>query len=476
MRAGWRRDFAPHPVVWRRGTSESSKVAQRVERVACFMRSKAGDDPCKTGTAVFEISLIVIFGILGVTAVLLLARGSTLRRTARLDGTESHPSVRRSDFVHTFELLTRTRFTTRNRLELHRTGEAMWARLLEDLASAEDVITWHVTGHRAGRLADRLHDALCSRARAGVRVLFIRDGFGSFSIGEEEFDALRDAGVRVATFRPLRLTSLHDLQHRKPIRSVVIDGRIGWTGGFSVHDHWLAEPFTAASWRDTSVRMEGEVVDQLQAAFLAHWGEATGDLLLADEVLRAHRVQPGTHDAALLFAAPANGNTNADRFFVLSTAGAHERLWITNAGFVPDAGLCRLLALAVRRGVDVRVLTSRQHTGRRSTWYAARARYEEILEAGVRIFEYKTGLLSARTLVADGVWSCVGTIDPGNRSLSLNDEIGVVVRDAGFANEMEQIFIEDLSRSREITLDQLRSRPLHTRMAERAASIVAPIL
>ncbi|HSH45731.1 MAG TPA: phospholipase D-like domain-containing protein [Longimicrobiales bacterium] len=461
-----------------------------------------------------NILLATLLALLILVLATFFGRGTPIRQL-RVLGDERRLDVRSDLFLQTFATLTSSTFSRSNRVELLLNGDQLYDRLWADLRSARDLITWHVFWFKPGRLADRLADILVERAQAGVRVLFLYDYYGSMGIDDDYYQRLRDAGVEVAAFRAPRWDTLYKLQQRMHVRAVVVDGRVGWTGGFAVCDEWTGDGRSPGQWRDTSVRVEGSVVDQLQSAFISNWAETTGELLTGQHVLPFHGapapgeqegegpddrdLEPdtpevdvasaaatsGTTDApdprdditaGLLFGAPSLGSTNAERYFLLSIHGARERLYITSAYFVPARPFREALKEAVARGVDVRVLTPGENTDRPTTLYAVRRHYEELLKAGIRIWHYQPTMIHAKTLVVDGIWGAVGTVNFDNRSMALNDEVAVVVRDADTAGELEDAFLTDLEYAREVDLETVRSRGAWPRIQERAASLVEPLL
>jgi cardiolipin synthase len=219
------------------------------------------------------------------------------------------------------------------------------------------------------------------------------------------------------------------------------------------------------------------VVDQLLAAFSANWAEATGDLLTgSDWFQRNERQRAGDCRAGLMFAAPTIGSTNAERFFALSTTSARKTLYITNAYFLPDHDFRRFLREGVARGVDVRVLTPGGNTDQKSVWYAGRAHYEELIEGGVRIYEYAPTMVHAKTIVADGVWGYVGTLNFDNRSMSLNDEVAVVFWDEGLGEQMRAQYLRDLEHAHEVDLETFRRRGWYGRAIEQASRVIVRLL
>ena len=287
-------------------------------------------------------------------------------------------------------------------------------------------------------------------------------------------EALRAAGVSVEPFRPIRLSTLHLAQNRSHVRGIVIDSRIGWTGGFGIDDKWFGDGRTNGSWRETNVRFEGPAVRQLQAAFAAAWVEATGVLVTGRAKLAAY--DDGVESAGLLYTSPTLGSTAAERFYALSIAAARKTLYITNSYFAPDRNFIELLTAAAGRGVDVRVLTAGPRTDVNVVRLAGRAWYDTLLAAGVRLYEWQPSTLHAKTFVIDGEWTTIGSMNFDNRSLALNDEATLMVRDRTVGQQMDRIFLDDLRHSEEITAVTFRQRSWFERIAERASNLITRLL
>ena len=258
---------------------------------------------------------------------------------------------------------------------------------------------------------------------------------------------------------------------------MVIDGRIGYTGGFGIDDRWLGSGRKAGQWRDTHVRVEGPAVDRLQAPFIANWGECTGELLFGDGVMQG-KASDGTDakTAGILYCSPSLGSTTAERFLALTISAARKSLFITSAYFVPSKGFRRLLCDAASRGVDVRVLTPGGNTDEPIAWYAGRAHYEELLRGGVRLWEYQPTMVHAKTIVADEVWGSIGSVNFDNRSLKLNDEVTLVAQDPALGRAMHEMFVRDLALAKEVTLEDFAKRSRGSRARERASLLAAPLL
>ena len=439
----------------------------------------------------------ILLGVLALIGVLDVVRGTPVEHvrvpTAPGDASTASedarpPAVDEPLFRDTVELLTRTTLRPGHAIAVFANGDQTYPALWDDLRGARRSITLQMYYCKTGRMADTLREVLEERAEAGIAVYFLYDAFGS-SLPKSYFASLRSSGVKVCPFRPLEVLSVHKLQHRAHIRVVVVDGAVGYTGGFGIDDKWYGTGRQKDQWRDTNVRFTGPAVRQLQATFAACWAEATGDLLTgpllfppdgaADPPGAARDQHPPAADGALaglLHASPSIGSTEAERFFALSIASARRTLYITNSYFVPDRAFRRMIADAARRGVDTRVLTAGPETDVRSTLYAGRARYAELLRGGVRIYEYQPTMMHAKSIVVDGRWGSVGSMNADNRSMSFNEESNLFALDADFAVRLERLFLEDLEHAKEIRLEEFRRRPWTTRVVEHGAHLLWRVL
>jgi cardiolipin synthase A/B len=424
------------------------------------------------------ILLGVVLVLLALVGVLTMTRGTPVRMVLALGDRDGPPPVTDSLFSRTMELYAGLHIEPGNRVEELLNGNGTYPRLWRDLADAKQTITVQMYYARPSTVADTLQKYLMERARAKVRVLFLLDAFGSQNLKEEWRDSLRAAGVELATLRKLRWYTLHSAAERSHVRAVVVDGRIGYTGGFGLADYWLGDGRHDGQWRETNVRFEGPAVAQLQAAFAAAWAEANGELLTGDLFFppTTFRSAPGPTQAGLLFTAPTSGSTPAERFLALSIAAARRTLYISNSYFVPDDDFRDLLIRAVKRGVDVRILTAGPKTDVKTTWYAGRARYEELLRNGVRVYEYVPTMMHAKSMIVDSLWATIGSMNFDNRSLAFNNESNLVTLDSALAAQMHRTFAEDLRYAKEIRLEEFKRRPWTAKMMEKGASLLSRLL
>lgn len=434
-----------------------------------------------------QVVIYLAFVLLGVLIAAVLAigvldvvRGTPIHTVGSEKKGDCCPPIGDPFFCEAFELLTHVKLRPGHAVEFFINGDQTYPPLWDDLRGAKSSITIQLYYCNKGAMADTLHEILSERARAGVEIFFLYDAFGT-TLPDEYFESLRAAGVTTGSFRPLNIRSLQKAQHRAHIRVIVIDGKIGYTGGFGIDDKWYGTGRKQDQWRDTNVRFTGPAVRQLQATFVVCWAESSGLLITSEKLLPPDgRPQDDAKRdglvAAVLHASPTIGSTSAERFFALSIAAARQRLFISNSYFVPDKAFRNLMCDAVSRGVDVRVLTVSRNTDVKSTWYAGRARYEELLKGGVRIWEYQPAMMHAKTIVVDGGWLSVGSMNADNRSMSFNEESNLVVLDDGAGQKMEGLFLEDLGYAEEIKLETFRKRGIAAKVAEHACHLIWRVL
>ena len=422
------------------------------------------------------VVLVVLVLALALIGLLTVTRGTPVGAVVTL-ADSGPPPVTDSLFERTFELFTGTHVFAGNNVQQALNGDGVYPRLWTDLRAAQHTITVQMYYSLPGKVADTMATILKERARAKVRVLFLVDAFGSQHLSKDYLDGLRSAGVEVAKLRALRWYTIHNAADRSHVRVVVVDGHVGYTGGFGLADYWLGDGHHEEQWRESNVRFEGPAVMELQAAFSAAWAESTGELLTGHLFFPNSGFQSvGPTHAGVLYTSPTTGSTPAERFIALTLSGARKTLYITNSYFVPDDDFRRLLERAVKRGVDVRVLTVSNKTDVKTTWYAGRHHYEELLSAGVRVYEYQPTMLHSKTIVADGLWSSVGSMNFDNRSMAFNNESCLVVLDSAFGASMDSVFLDDLRYSKEIKLAEFKQRSIWAKMIESLSAMTSRLL
>jgi cardiolipin synthase len=350
-------------------------------------------------------------------------------------------------------------------------GDVFYPAMLEAIRSATDNITFEVYIFEPDEIGRQFMDALIDRARGGVEVRLLVDWFGSLKFRQRHRDELTRAGVQVQVFRPFSLRNLVRIYRRTHRRAIVIDGRVAFTGGAAISKKWAGDVRNPHEWRDSMTRVTGPLVSGIQSAFAVNWVYCTGEVLTASRFLPP--IAPGTGPRSVsVVSSPSDAAQPIRVLFWLSFAHARRRLWICNSYFIPDPRLRKAVVDRARQGVDVRILVPGNHTDAIPVQFAGRSYYEELLAAGVRIFEFLPAMMHAKTVVVDDAWSVIGSANMDERSMELNEENIVGIADPGFARAVADGLERDFARSREVMLEEWRRRPVWQRGLERLAKVL----
>jgi cardiolipin synthase A/B len=351
-----------------------------------------------------------------------------------------------------------------NRLDFLLNGDQIFPAQLKAIRSARKTVTYAQYFYEDGPPARDIVEAIAERCLQGVRGHVLLDGVGSINMPPEFRETLEQAGCEVATFHPVNPFTVQKLNNRNHRRILVVDGRVGFTGGSGASSKWMGNGLARGQWRQTDVRVEGPVVGDLQAAFIESWREATGRPLGGPGYFEPP-VTRGPSLAQVVRSSPASGSFAMYTMFLLAISSARQRIYITNPYFVPDGQMMDALVLARQRGVRL-VLLLPGEIDHEIVREAGRAGFGRLLEAGAEIYEYRMGLLHAKTMTVDGVWATVGSANLDNRSLARNDEISLVTYDLEQVARLDRIFAEDLRHSRRVDLERWQARGLWDRFRE----------
>ncbi|HEX6881660.1 MAG TPA: phospholipase D-like domain-containing protein, partial [Terriglobales bacterium] len=344
--------------------------------------------------------------------------------------------------------------------------------MLASIGAAQRSICMECYIFQRGRIADRFLQALAERAAAGLKVNLLLDGLGSLATTDSYLKVLTDAGGKVAWYHPLRWNTWPRYNNRTHRELMVIDGKHGFIGGAGVADHWFCGDHKHPQWRDTALRLDGDAAVSLQGTFVENWLEARGEVLLGDEYFPQYEVDRGDAVMIVNSAPSAGGSTRARVLFQTLVASARKSIYITTPYFLPDVSLRRELVRAVRRGVEVVILTPGRKSDHALTRNSSRRLYGELLEAGARVFEYQPAMIHAKVLIIDSLWSVVGSTNFDNRSFGINDEVNLAASAPKLAVRLEDDFRSDLASSCQITLQDWKRRPV----VERAHEVLGWIL
>ena len=362
-----------------------------------------------------------------------------------------------------------------NAVEILLNGEQIFPALVAGLRAAKRTITYAQYYYEDGPVARDVAEALADRCQHGVGVNVLLDAFGSLNMPSAYVDLMRAAGCHVEWFRPLSQFALRRYNNRNHRRIIVVDGRLGFTGGSGVSRKWMGNGRVPDHWRDTDVRLEGPAVEYLQAAFVENWLEATG-MVLVGEPYFPRPIEPrGQVHVQVVRSSTGGATTAMYTSLLLALWSARRTVYITNPYFVLDAKMQEALLQTVARGVRVVVLVpgAIDHNIVRQ---ASRAQFGRMLRAGVKIYEYTPALLHAKTMVIDGVWATIGSTNLDNRSLALDEELNLIIYDRAVAQQFERTFLEDIALSQPVTYEAWKKRGLASKMLELLALPIRDLL
>lgn len=337
-------------------------------------------------------------------------------------------------------------------------GREIFPEMLRAIREAKRTITFEMYIFAEGEVGEAFTQAFEERARAGVKIHFLYDAVGSEKISGKYLDRLRAAGVAIAAYNPWRWHTLARMNNRTHRKLMVVDGRVGFTGGAGIQDEWLGDAEGPAHWRDTHFRVDGPAAAQMQAAFMENWIETTGEVLHGEAYFPAIE-RAGGELAQVVVSSPGGGGESMQLLYLLSIASAEKSILLANAYFVPDDVEVQTIAAAARRGVKVQVLVPGPVIDNKFVRRASRASWGELLRAGVEIHEYQPTMFHVKSLVVDDLWVTVGSTNFDTRSFSTNDEANLNILDAAFAAAQRRIFEADLRRARRVTLEEWEGRP-----------------
>jgi cardiolipin synthase len=350
-------------------------------------------------------------------------------------------------------------------------GDQIFPPMLAAIRGAKVSINFETYIYWSGDIGREFADALAERARQGVKVHVLLDWVGSAKMDESLLTSLSAAGVQVRKFHPPHWSHLGRLNNRTHRKLLVVDGRIGFTGGVGVAPQWTGNAQDPDHWRDTHFQVEGPVVAQMQAVFIDNWIKVTGDVLHGPDHFPA-LAPAGPSQAQMFSSSPSGGSESMQLMYLLGITAASRSIDLSAAYFVPDELTQQALLQAMKRGVRLRIVVPGKHIDSDTVRHASRATWGPLLAAGAVIAEYAPTMYHCKVLILDGLLVSVGSTNFDNRSFRLNDEATLNILDARFAAEQTATFEADLGLARRVTHAEWVERPLRERLAERLASLI----
>jgi cardiolipin synthase len=362
-----------------------------------------------------------------------------------------------------------------NRVDTLINGDQIFPAMLAAIRAAKSSITMESYIYWKGEIGKQFAEALAERARNGVKVHVLLDWAGSQKADQDNINEMGRGGVQILKYHKPQWYRFRHLNHRTHRKLLVVDGAIGFTGGVGIADNWTGNGQDPDHWRDTHFRVEGPVVAQLQGAFTDNWTQASGEVLHGDDFFPA--LQPaGRYPAQMFKSSMEGGAESMQLMYLLTLAAAKETIDLSMAYFIPDDDSLNHLVDALKRGVRVRVIVPGEHTDSQLVRSASKAHWRRMLEHGAEIYEYQPTMFHCKVLVADGLWTSVGSTNFDSRSFRLNDEANLNVYDRDFAKIQTAQFERDLEKSRRITLHEFDTRPFYQKAWEHTVSFFGPQL
>lgn len=363
-----------------------------------------------------------------------------------------------------------------NVVTLYHDGHPAFEAMLQAIRGAKHHVHIEFFIFRSDNLGQRFVDAMCECALRGVEVRFLYDSVGSYNLKSSLRRQLTKAGGKVSAFLPV-LNPFYRMRvnlrnHRKIL---VIDGRVGFTGGLNIGDEYLSLDPKFGHWRDTHLCVEGPAVEGLQRVFLEDWHFSANEAIHGKVFFPKFKELPGRSLVQVVHSGPDAQYRAIRETYFAAILAARQRVWIASPYFVPDSGICDALCLAARSGIDVRFLG----LFRPDKWIpflAARFYWTDMIAAGVKVYQYTAGMMHSKYVLVDSEWSSVGSANMDNRSLLLNFEANCQLFDSALTAELEAEYLKDLENSVRLDPEVFAARPVVARVAENAARLFSPVL
>lgn len=341
---------------------------------------------------------------------------------------------------------------------VHTNGDKAFPAMLDAIARGTKRIDFETYIYQNGEVADRFTAAFEAAARRGVRVRIVVDSLGSNHMKSEHVERLEKAGVKIGWVNPIVSASIEEANYRSHRKALVVDGLVAFVGGMGIGDQWFADQESEPQWRDSQFELHGPVVGDVEAAFNQNWIMTGG--VVDPEVAPEGPAGAGPARSIVVWSSSQGGGNAMKLLYLLAIASARSQIDIQSPYLITDESSQWSLQEARNRGVRIRMLVEGDKTDAKTVKYASRGDYDRLLAMGIELAEYQPSMMHAKATTIDGVLSIVGSANFDNRSLELNDELNVAVFDPAFARRLQSDFEQDLQRSKKLTLEAWRARPI----------------
>jgi len=356
-------------------------------------------------------------------------------------------------------------FTERNEVSILKNGDEIFPSMLEAISSAKKEISFLTFVYWQGDVANKFAAAFSKKAREGLEVRVLLDSYGAFPMRNELVQQMKDSGVQVVWFRPLKRWKIWKLDNRTHRKVLICDNEVAFTGGVGIAEEWEGDARNKNEWRDTHFRIKGPAIQGIKAAFIENWIEAGNKLELQESEETVYPSSGSTKIQTVRTSASVRWSDIVLLYKALIHS-AKESILIQTAYFNPDKELVELLAAKSREGLKVQIIIPGDHTDQRLTKIIAGESFEDLLEAGVEIFYYQKTMMHAKIILIDDELSCIGSANFNHRSMLKDDEINLVMIDKLVNNELKNHFKDDLKACEQVTNFRWKKRDAIKRTLE----------
>ena len=410
---------------------------------------------------------IIITIIVTTIFVLLLMNFSTAEKRIEKK-LETHYGVDDPQFSRSVSALLGPPFLTGNEVKVLNNGDEIFAAMLKEIKAAKHTITFETFIYWNDSIGEEFAAALSERAKAGVKVHVLLDWLGSVKMDQSKLDKMTKAGVQMQRYHKPHWSHLSHLNNRTHRKLLIIDGKLGFTGGVGIADQWRGNARNPDEWRDSHYQVTGPAVAQMQAVFMDNWIKAQGKVLHDQGYFPA--LQPtGNIDAQMFSSSPSGGSDSMQLMYLMAIAAAQHSIDLSSAYFVPDDLAVNALIAATKRGVKIRIIMPGEYIDTETVRKASRENWGPLLKANIHIAEYQPTMYHCKILIVDNLLVSVGSTNFDNRSFRLNDEANLNVLNAKFADEQTSIFNDDWAKSKVVTYAAWKDRPFTDKVLEKFA-------
>lgn len=423
------------------------------------------------------ILIFMFMGVIALTTALSSLFLTIGRRPKRIRSSQAPTPIYSWDFLQSVAGVVNAPVQIGGQAKLLNNGDQFFPEIVAALKGAKSSINFMVYIWEPGQAFDMIFESLCDAQKRGVEVRLLFDGFGAHKVNRIKLQYLAHIGAKICWFRPARFGTLLRFYKRNHRRAIIIDGSTGFTGGAAIQDKWLGNARNPSEWRDVMIKVTGPMAQSLQSAFTQLWADTQGEILIGNQFYPYPEPypeiqNPGSQTRHIsVNSSPSSEFHPMSNIYWMTFKAARKSIYITQSYFVPDKAIRDVIKERAKAGVDVRVLVPNRYIDGKLIRWASHRYFDQLLESGVKIYEYQPTMVHSKTIAVDGSWSVVGSANMDVRSTELNKENVLCISDTRFALQLEETFLEDIKKAKQIELPNWRKRLWIRRVREFIASL-----